>query len=1607
MALVDVMETDCELASEIHSLGPRSTLSLETAKELLSKYPDDRLNENQVAVALLYMTLCPDWQHYSLLHFISAVRDYVERPIHWPAVIRGLDRRGVVIAPDQFLKIYNSLLPLAQHDPEFDIQMLWSGEWQNPSAQLSFAVAFASLGPPDLDASSIPGLRQAYDPSECLDGPTETLRYIEEAQRDPSISVDAAAVLFNLTYNGDDRVSQEEEQAASDLINGSKMGFFLCSALGVPKPWNVNQDVVMSRLLMNFLSKQQPAYPYVLHSLWKQDKNWLASKLYQAHTKNPLQLPLLMEHAEIHGWIDDLLSIANGFGLDLAALAHRRNLLDFDQWAQDKLSKSQNTFTGALIKFLLIKVQDEVRCARLGQEHPQTVSLAIKTVVAMLEVLQQHGSDRGEDLVMLERQCISAFPRIITYSDDPDLDSENEEAESHAFSQGTDADMQELYKRMYNSELQVRDIIETLQEYKSSNDRGKRDLFACMVHGLFDEYGCFRDYPLPPLATTAVLFGGIISYGLITGIPLRVGLGMILEAVRDFSPDDNMYKFGLQALLHMKTNLEEWPGYCALLAPIPGLQGTEAHSKALEVLGRHENQPGLGAEPNGVNGLPDGLGLSNGDIDDYLTPSIHFKSVHADPPESSGFYEDPDEEAQEKVVFFFNNVSEQNLTAKLQELQKSLDERHRQWFASLLVEERAKLEPNLQQLYLDMLKLLGDKILWSEVLRETYSSIQKMLNAESTMSSATERKNLKSLATWLGSLTIARDRPIKHKNISFKDLLIEGCDTERLLIVIPFTCNVLVQAKSSVVFRPPNPWTIEIIRFLLELYKFAELKLNQKFEIEVLCKELDIDRNTLEPSSVFRNKSLQNEELSGGLLPEGVDGFEELALGSINRNGRNARFSPSSIASSLPDLQNLLAFPPSSGSAATQARLREIVREAVQRAILEIIAPVVERSVTIATIATTSLIHKDFAREENEDRVRKAAQQMVRQLSGSLALVTCKEPLRMSMTNFIRKAQKDLPEQDIAEGAILMCVNDNLDLACGIVEKQAEERSMPEIEAHIENEIAARRQHRAEHANEQYLDPSYSRWASYIPDPYKLSAGGLNSEQLNIYYDFARQSRGPTSHAQTPSADSGRQLPDVLQEAFAPVSNLPTPAEAPAIPHQLPQQHQNPRMLPPPIPNAMSQPQTNGYYDTRLVQERIQDLIAEIGRLAQGRPEKALKELDQKGPMVSVINQIWDLIISSSSHIDMIAWATANIACMALYGDATSLLEIDVLVQLLEKLCQLSPSTYKEVVVGFANQDDEKYCNAPVTVALLETGLLEIRQVDLTLNKLLQDRREPALDALSEIVDALLLNDHPVILRADLAESIGEVGYWLANSPRNVAARDLVTKLKHWGVPETISFNRDERDRIKQHQLQYTFSEWLALCSQSSPTAKMLGSFISQLHQRQILNSQEDMTLFLRISIDSAIDAHERLEGPETTDGFFSIDGIAKLLVLLVKTQGQFDVAVQGSKSAYMHTLLSLVTLVLNHHHIMRGEQFNQRAFFRLFSSILNEWNDLARQGSHQDREIILVFADIFLRLQPRQFPSFTYSWLTLVSHRMFMPPILKLQDDDVSSDTSNAVDLY
>lgn len=59
--------------------------------------------------------------------------------------------------------------------------------------------------------------------------------------------------------------------------------------------------------------------------------------------------------------------------------------------------------------------------------------------------------------------------------------------------------------------------------------------------------------------------------------------------------------------------------------------------------------------------------------------------------------------------------------------------------------------------------------------------------------------------------------------------------------MIDKSIKLLIFPQYFQVFKPPNPWTMAIMNVLAELHQEPDLKLNLKFEIEVLCKNLNID----------------------------------------------------------------------------------------------------------------------------------------------------------------------------------------------------------------------------------------------------------------------------------------------------------------------------------------------------------------------------------------------------------------------------------------------------------------------------------------------------------------------------------------------------------------------------------------------------------------------------------------------------------------------------------------------------------------------------------------------------------------------------------------------
>ncbi|KAH9871666.1 hypothetical protein J1614_005921 [Plenodomus biglobosus] len=1576
----------------IRRAGPQGTATVDACKDILAAAETRDISYQQVGTTLLYLAVAPG---YNVKNFVEALREHrAGQRLDWQDVVHSFDRDNLRIEKPHFLAIYEALLPIAQTTETFDIQALWGGTWQHALTHLYFLLCFLSCTPQELDVSQIPRLRVSFSMKTFEDASDDIKAFAEQAVKHPFVSLDATSALFNMIFQTSETYHSAQMMGIPDMVINPHTAEFLVAAAAVPKPWGALQEQALKQLFDPYFHKKLPIYNFVLYGLWQQDLQWLVDRFVDAYNADSMTLTLVLEHAEANAWLEPLIRSNTDISLDLAAQAHARGKFEVEPWLQQTFEQAGPLFRRILTNFLSARAAEEMQRVR-DDHHPLNLPLAVKTVYPLLWFLAECGLPEQE-LLPLQRNCIQAYPRLINYGEGVDDIIDANGQNGNALPEDADKKMQEHFKNMYSGESDVRDIISVLKKYKESRDPAEQELFACMIHGLFDEYNCFGEYPLEALATTAVLFGGIINFNLLSRIALQVGLAMVLEAVQEYRPEDSMYKFGLQALIHFSNRLSEWPNYCDQLLIVPGLQGTEIFVKAEEVVGQQVGEVN-GDAHNGVS-LTNGNGL----VEDALhqEPAIpKFTCLHVDPPRRSEIYEEPDEDVQDRVLFVLNNVSERNLRDKINDLTEAVEERHHQWFANYLVEERAKMQPNFQQLYLDMLDLFNNKTLWAEVLRETYVSVIRMLNTDATLGS-TERGHLKNLGSWLGSLTIARDQPIKFRNISFKDLLHEGYDTDRLLLVIPFTCKVLVQAAKSTIFRPPNPWITEMLGVLMELYHFADLKLNQKFEIEVLCKGLDLDHKDIEPTNSIRARPQADEEFLGPMVTDGMEAFGDLSIMSLNRTrGPSERFSSANITAQLPDFTNQLQYPPSGNSVVAPATLKKIFLTAVNQAIQEIIAPVVERSVTIAAISTSQLISKDFAMEPDEEKLRNAAHTVVQALSGALALVTCKEPLRMSIQNNIRVTARDLPEQALPEGHILMFVNDNLDLVCNTVEKAAELSSLAEIDMQVEEAIRVRRMFRSTRPNEAFKDANISPWAFYIPEPYKQAAGGLNREQLAIYEDFGRQSRG-LPHANNTSQDSGRQVPDVLQDQFAAVPNLPTPGAAPVEPRQPTQQPRLQNMSAPHAPAA--QQQLNGYMDAPGLdrgQRGAEELLIELTRVIKEAPEERISDLQ---PGSSTIHQIFDQLISSiefaGPNKDALAFRIAGQMTTHLFSDSLSRLEIEVLAHLLSHLCQLSVQTSRQVLMWLATlHDDDRIFKATVMLALMEVSLMDMHRLNTTIAKGIQERRVAAVEMLSNLMDELLLNEHPSAFRADFALSIDALTNWLSEDSSFELGKRIIASLQapsnELALTPPASGHKD--------QLEYVFDEWVHLQQTETPK-KTVGAFMYQLHNQKVMETQETSIEFIRTCINASVLAYEREHSLPFGTGnediaTIKVDALGKLIVDLVVYQGEQENAKKENKARYLDQILVVVVLVLCNHHNTRGDAFNQKVFFKLFSTILFHLNDAVKEESlaAQKADMFLAVARALLILQPSHFQRFTFSWLALIAHRIFIPAMLEEGQQD------------
>merc|ERR1719272_2877339 len=106
--------------------------------------------------------------------------------------------------------------------------------------------------------------------------------------------------------------------------------------------------------------------------------------------------------------------------------------------------------------------------------------------------------------------------------------------------------------------------------------------------------------------------------------------------------------------------------------------------------------------------------------------------------------------------------------------------------------------------------------------------------------------------------------------------------------------------------------------------------------------------------------------------------------------------------------------------------------------------------------------------------MRTAAHQMVQKLTSSLAEVTCKEPLRVSINSHLGsllEANSNSNERALVDHACTQVSADNLEMGITLIEKAASDRAIREIDESLGPMFQVRRKSR-EQTGQPYYDMS-------------------------------------------------------------------------------------------------------------------------------------------------------------------------------------------------------------------------------------------------------------------------------------------------------------------------------------------------------------------------------------------------------------------------------------------------------------------------------------------------------------------------------------------------------
>ncbi|KAI4996557.1 hypothetical protein ZWY2020_051477 [Hordeum vulgare] len=1187
------------------------------------------------------------------------------------------------------------------------------------------------------------------------------------------------------------------------------------------------------------------------------------------------------------------------FSIRLAAAACRKDHSHLEKWLTEKLTVYKDGFVEECVNFLKEAMNATSYEVEGTMEQPQAsvVDMYWEACPPVIKVLQSHlGQLLSNQLSDELRNCMLCMIRNQAY-----------------------------FHQMFSGQINIDVMIQMLARFKESPDKREQSIFNCMISNLFEEYKFFTKYPDKQLKLAAVLFGSLIKHQLVAHLGLGIALVLFLMPCKSASEPS------WQLMGTSPTQLGRTP------YPLQQRQPSVLGDRSKVSIGTSQTKSILPSQPSTTvppSSLAHSTSMSNtAHSTNFLRPRITSTVLPRQHSYTTGFgnalnietlvaaaeqrdspIETPPSEVQDKILFMINNISTSNMEAKAKEFSEVLQEQYYPWFAQYMVMKRASIEPNFHDLYLKFFDKLNSRSLSKEMLKATYENCKVLLRSDLIKSSSEERSLLKNLGSWLGKFTIGRNQTLRAKEIDPKSLIVEAYERGLMIAVIPFTSKILEPCHSSIAYRPPNPWTMGILSLLAEIYNLPNLKMNLKFDIEVLFKNLGVDMKDVKPTSLLKDRGREVEgnpdfsnkdvassqtqvsaEVSSGINPtvKHVDLQPEVNSTSrtlslppmLNQYTAPVRLPPNSmseddkIALMMPEQvpsHTLTQVPPSQTplvslsaspsplsltqllsliphdeirfkisskllSLGSQLQFSKIMGVALDKAIKEIILPVIERSVSIASKTTKEIILKDYSTESDYSAANRSARLMVGTLAGSLAHVTCKEPLRVALKSHLRSLIQNLTSNsETGDQVIHILINDNLDLGCA--------NAVDSIEGEITQSFSQQRKKR-EAAGPAYYDSFTYAQGPFAPVPEVLHTKAESPAQQRVYEEFVHvwQSHGQSVGAAgsgssgTAAVSSNFGVPRAYSPSLAPASSaflsnqtaplaLTQPTELvyeELIPGAAPLSSDSPAqvgtsdssgwlggtigdastspplmsndlpvggitdlnaMMPPPatvsdnlgsaLPDPLSTSDAMERYEQ--VSQKLEVLIAKDGKDVE---------------IQSVIAEVPDILLKCVNR-DEAALAVAQKVFKSLYDNSSNSGYVMCSLATLVAIRDVCNLVVKELMNWVIYLDDEKKFHSEIIVTLIRSDLLDIREYTIHLAKLIDGgRNKVATEFATSLVQTLITQDSASISELyDVLDALSKI----SRRPGSPDFLQQLTEIARNNANNAPGFAFGKDDRLRQ-----------------------------------------------------------------------------------------------------------------------------------------------------------------------------------------------------------------